>query len=173
MRYLKRFNESTKEDFQYSDRDITNKYHCAKGWVRYTDLHKDSYIDIEKYFDITWDHLGWILEDFVNTCDLFYQCSARDSVGRIISDPDSDGADNITIEFIPEKFERVGGHSGVNFKTHMNRKKDILPDILENIDKKLEDFWLTIKNDGNTQGNVGDWNLFTTTSQITLKIKRK
>ena len=178
MRYLKRFNESAKEDFQYSDRDITNKYHCAKGWVRYTDLHKDSYIDIEKYFDITWDHLGWILEDLVTNCDLLYSCSVRDNRGLYLSHESSDGMANcIDIDLTPEKFElgklkRVGGH-GVNFKSYMNRKKDILPDILENIDKKLEDFWLTIKNDGNTQGNVGDWNLFITTSQITLKIKRK
>ena len=175
MRYLKRFNESAKEDFQYSDRDITNKYHCAKGWVRYTDLHKDSYIDIEKYFDITWDHLGWILEDFVNEFDLLYRCSINNNwlstSEELFADNKYGPVDGIKIDLVPvnKSDRRI---------YDMMYKKDILSDMLKDIDKKLEDFWLTIKSDGsiivpNMTGEMDDWNLFTTTSQITLKIKRK
>ena len=165
--------EEMNNDLKYSARDVTNKYCCAKGWIRYTSYHIDSYIDIERYFGITWDHLGWILEDFVESCDLVYHCSVRDTSGRYLSHEDSDGnPDSITIEFTPENFIRVGGHNGVNFKKHI---KDFSIQLLVDIEEKLEENfpYLTIINDGHTQGNVGNYNLFITNSQITLKIKRK
>jgi hypothetical protein len=175
MKHLKIYRLFESKDLKWSDRDVTNKYHCALGWVRYTKHHKDSYIDIEKYFDITWDHLGWILEDFVDNYDLLYHCSVRDSRGMMLSHEDSDGvADSITIEFTPEIFNN---NNVINFRryilaTFMNRENDILSDLLEEIETKLEDDfrWLTIKNG---QGNFCDWNLFVTSSQITLKIKRR
>ena len=185
MKHLKSYKifESS-EDLKYSDRDITNKYYCALGWVRYTDAHKDSYIDIEKYFDIEWDHIGWILEDFVTKCDLLYSCSVRDRRGMFLSHEDSDGvADSITIDFTPEKFDRVGGHKGVNFRKHLSRfthfpprKGDELISLLRGIEDKLEESfpYLTIVDEENVEDEgLNKWNLFITSSQITLKIKRK
>ena len=41
MKWLKTYKIFESKDLVYSDRDVTNKYHCALGWVRYTDVHKD------------------------------------------------------------------------------------------------------------------------------------
>jgi hypothetical protein len=165
-------------DKKWSDRDITNKYHCAKGWVRYEPSHKDSYEDIEKYFDITWDHLGWVLDDLVNTCDLLYGCSVRDERGMYLSHESSDGiADNITIDLLPANF----GHN-INFRTYISKfshfppkEDDVLYKLLQDIENKLEeDFpYLTIKYEGEVPVPSEQWNFFLTTSQITLKIKLK
>jgi hypothetical protein len=183
MKYIKRFNESKSEDMKWSDRDVTNKYHCALGWVRYTDAHKDSYIDIERYFDITFDHLGWVLEDLVNTCDLFYGCSVRDVMS--LSHEDSDGVANyINIDLVPAKFGQEGYNApSGNFKKYLGkfthfppRKGDELISLLRGIeDNLIENFpYLTIVNDEYVEDEGLDkWNLFVTSSQITLKIERK
>ena len=182
MKHIKTYKVFESTDLNYSDRDFTNKYFTSwtyKGWIRYTDAHQDSYIDIEKYFDITWDHLGWILEDLVNKCDLLYKCRAADSVGLSPGAEDYGKfgtlADHIVIDLIPESFEKVGGHSGINFKTYISKftnfppkDSDVLFKLLQGIEDKLgESFpYLTIKD------YEGKWNFFITTSQITLKIKR-
>ena len=188
MKHLKRFNES-KEDMKWSDRDFTNKYYCAEGWIRYTDAHQDSYIDIEKYFDITFDHLGWVLEDLVTKCDLLYRCSVSDSSGLQPGAEDYrrfGSVDSIKIDLIPDTFEKVGGHSGVNFITYISKfthfppkQGDVLISLLRGIeDKLIENFpYLTIlDNDYYPEDHIqvlDKWNIFLTSSQITLKIKRK
>ena len=177
MRYLKTYEfllESS--DMKWNDRDVTNKYFTSKGWIRYTDAHQDSYIDIERYFDITFDHLGWILEDLVTNCDLLYSCSVRDNRGLYLSHESSDGMANcITIYLTPEKFERVGGHNGVNFKSYMRKfshfppkEDDVLFQLLQGIEDKLEENfpYLTIKD------VEGKWNFFLNSSEMKLKIKR-
>lgn len=181
MRYLNTYKLFESTDMKWSDRDVTNKYFTSKGWIRYTDAHKDSYEDIEKYFDITWDHLGWVLEDLVNKCDLLYGCSVIDNRGMYLSHESSNGMANcIDIDLIPEKFERVGGHSGVNFKSYMRKfsnfppkEDDVLSQLLQGIEDKLEENfpYLTIKD--LSPGAEGMWNFFLTSSQITLNIKRK
>lgn len=176
MRNLKTYKLFESKDLIYSDRDVTNKYYCALGWVRYTEFHKDSYIDIERHFDITWDHLGWILEDLVNKCDLLYHCRVADSSGLSPGAEDygvyGKKADHIVIALIPSKDK---AHS-INYRTYMGkfshfppRESDTLYKLLKGIENKLEeDFpYLTIKDE------EGKWNLFMTSSQLTLKIKRK
>lgn len=194
MKWLKTYKIFESKDLVYSDRDVTNKYHCALGWVRYTDVHKDSYIDIEKYFDITWDHLGWILEDLVNKCDLLYKCRVADSSGLSPGAEDygkfGTPAEHIVIDLIPKEFEKVG-YSGTNFRTYISKfhdfrgsftrtgkpKPDILLDLLRGIEDNLKENYpyLTIRNDDypSDEENVNKWNLYITSSQITLKIKRK
>jgi hypothetical protein len=178
MRYLKSYKifEAKTEDMKWSDRDVTNKYHCALGWVRYTDAHKDSYIDIEKHFDITWDHLGWVLEDLVNKCDLLYSCRVADSYGLSPGAEDygvhGEKAEQIVIDLIPSKDT---AHS-INYRTYINkfshfppREEDVLYKLLQGIEDKLEENfpYLTIKDEEDK------WRFYVTTSQLTLKIKRK
>lgn len=67
MKHLKTFNESVTADQVYSKRDKTNQYFCAKGWVRYTKHHTDSYIDIKRRFNIDCKQLGDILLELVDT----------------------------------------------------------------------------------------------------------
>ena len=188
MKWLKTYKVFESKDLVYSDRDVTNKYYCAKGWIRYTDVHKDSYIDIEEYFDITWDHLGWILEDLVNTCNLLYRCSVADSSGLPPGAEDygfyGQKADHIVIDLTPKEFEKVG-HSGINFRTYMSKftnwknpqKKDTLINLLKGSEDKLkENFpYLTIRNEDypSPDEDLNKWNFYVTSSQITLKIKRK
>jgi hypothetical protein len=187
MKHIKTYKVFESTDLNYSDRDFTNKYFTSKGWIRYTDAHQDSYIDIEKYFDITWDHLGWILEDLVNKCDLLYKCRAADSEGLSPGAEDYGKfgtlADHIVIDLIPESFEKVGGHSGINFITYISKfthfppkQGDVLISLLRGIeDKLIENFpYLTIlDNDYYPEDHGLDkWNIFLTSSQITLKIKR-
>ena len=176
LRYLKKYKLLESSDMKWNDRDVTNKYFTSKGWIRYTDVHQDSYIDIERYFDITFDHLGWILEDLVTNCDLLYSCSVRDKRGLYLSHESSDGMANcITIDLTPEKFERVGGHIGVNFKSYMRKfshfppkDDDVLFQLLQDIEDKLEEnfTYLTIKD------VEGKWNFFLNSSEMKLKIKR-
>ena len=177
---VKSIKESVKsessEDLKYSDRDMTNKYYCQLGWVRYTNVHKDSYIDIEKYFDITWDHLGWILEDLVNKCNLYYRCSVADSVGLQPGAEDYGEfgipADYINIDLVPVS-EKTNSYN--QCKKILLNNKNILKDIEDKLNENYP--WLTIMNDDLfvpvRQTELDKYNLFTTSSQITLKIKRK
>lgn len=188
MKWIKNWVVFESTDLKYSERDVTNMYFTSKGWIRYTDAHKDSYIDIEKYFDITWDHLGWILEDLVNKCDLYYRCSVADSSGLSPGAEDygrfGTPGDHIHIDFTPAKFEELGGHSGINFRTYMGKytnyknpkDKDVLIGLLRGIEDKLsENFpYITIRNEDypSPDEDLNKWNLFITSSQITLDIKR-
>ena len=175
MKYLKTYKVFESSDMKFNDRDMTNKYHCKSGWIRYSDTYKDSYIDIEDNFDISFDHLGWVLEDLVNICDLLYICSIRDS-GGLPKDAQDYGkfgpsADSIFIDLIPADF-KYG--SFMNYGVYMSKfshfppkEEDVLYKLLQEIEDKLDDFHLTIKNED------GQWNLFINTSQMRLKIIRK
>jgi len=188
MKWIKNWVVFESTDLNYGDRDFTNKYLTCKGWVRYTDAHKDSYIKIDKYFYITWDHLGWILEDLVNKCDLYYRCSVADSSGLQPGAEDygkfGTPEDHINIDLIPAKFEELGGYEGVNFRTYMSKytnylnpkKNDTLIGLLKGIEDKLsENFpYLTIRNEyyPSPDEDLNKWNLFITSTQIKLYIKR-
>jgi hypothetical protein len=166
----------------FSDRDITNMYFTELGWIRYTDAHEDDYINIEKYFDINSYEIGDLLEELVEKCDLLYECSVRDEYGNGIESNEIPKC--ICIDFTPEKFEKVGGHKGINFKTHMSKyvKNGSLIKMLDSIESKLEDFYphLTIKNKkSNFKGDMVPglpfwfrYEFFMTSSQIQLKIEK-
>jgi len=169
MKHLKTFNESsTAPDQVYSKRDKTNQYFCALGWVRYTEYHKDSYIDIKRRFNIDCKQLGDILLELVDTYDLYYHCR--------IDDDENKGS--IVIDLLPTIFDDLG-HSGVNFQRYMKKHGCVIDkdtntitsgigDILFDIDESLEEYGLTIKNRG-SQGYM----LYITSSQITLVIEKK
>ena len=177
MRYLKTYEKfDTKSRLKYSDRDVTNFYLTINAWTPYTEYHEDSYLEIDKKFDLTWDHIGWILEDFIEKCDLQYSCSVGNKSEKGYSD-------EIEINFYPKDFE-TKGHS-INFRNYMGRfttfrnpkKNDLLLCVLNRIEEKLDTHfsWLTIKSENHyvDSPSLNDFNISINSSSITLIIKTK
>ena len=143
------------EDERFSDKDMTNYYHCANGWVRYTKHHKDTYIEIKDRFGISADELGWILTEFLDEYDLLYSCRIADYGAYPV----------IIIDFFPnlEEYlnevlywmERKIGHGQVWDW-----------EMLSEMNNRLGDYDLTIKDDGIYQ-------IFLTGSQLQLIIKQE